>query len=311
MILEITEYGAYISRNHDSFVVKIRDRKKEFPAKKIDAINITANSVISTSAIRLCLENNIQLVISNISGFPEGRFWFSTSGKNSELRRRQYLAKDNKIGLNLTRYIIKEKIIEQRKLLYDLWRNRKNDRSLLKDAIKKLDYYIEHLDEDGKKMDKPSLLGIEGDAAKHYFEAISYILLDKYKFKRRSRKPAEDQFNAILNYSYGICYKEVESAIIISGLDPNAGICHQDQYGKPTLSYDVIELFRSRVDRLVLYLFAKKKVNDKWFESVEDGYFLNRIGRQIIIKEYYSRLNKNIKNDAYQFCRQIIKNLME
>jgi len=36
--------------------------------------------------------------------------------------------------------------------------------------------------------------------AKKYFEALSSIMPEKYKFGGRSRNPAKGEFNAMLNY---------------------------------------------------------------------------------------------------------------
>ena len=80
---------------------------------------------------------------------------------------------------------------------------------------------------------------------KKYFEALSSILPEKYKFKSRSRNPAKDEFNAMLNYGYGVLYSMVEKACIIAGLDPYIGFLHTDNYNKKSLVFDVIELFRT------------------------------------------------------------------
>ena len=81
--------------------------------------------------------------------------------------------------------------------------------------------------------------------AKKYFGAISSIVPEKYKFEGRSRNPAKDEFNAMLNYGYGVLYSMVEKACIIAGLDPYIGFLHTDNYNKKSLVFDVIELFRT------------------------------------------------------------------
>lgn len=311
MILEITEQGAYLGRDHDSFVVKTKDEKRDFPAQKLDAIVISSNASISTAAVRLCLEYELQLVIAEPWGNALGRFWFSTSGKNSEIRRRQYLAKDNMIGLKLSRKIVTIKLKEQRKFLADLRKNRRNSTPQLDAALETLGKSIPQLDGARVPPPKGTLLGIEGNYARHYYSAIASVLPKKYCFETRSQHPSQDPFNALLNYSYGIGYREVETAIIISGLDPNAGLYHEDQYGKPTLSYDIIELFRPKIDRLILRLFAKKQVRDDWFEQHSHVCLLTKIARRAVIDAYYLRLHKTIQKEAWAFCRDIIRTLMQ
>ena len=67
MIVEISTHGSSLKRDHDCFIIQNINERTEIPAEKIDAINITANVLISTQAIRLCIEKNIQLVISDLS----------------------------------------------------------------------------------------------------------------------------------------------------------------------------------------------------------------------------------------------------
>ena len=75
MIVEISTHGSSLKRDHDCFIIQNINEKTEIPAEKIDAINITANVLISTQAIRLCIEKNIQLVISDYYGRPFSRLW--------------------------------------------------------------------------------------------------------------------------------------------------------------------------------------------------------------------------------------------
>jgi hypothetical protein len=60
-------------------------------------------------------------------------------------------------------------------------------------------------------------------------------------FESRSRQPAADAFNAMLNYSCGILYSLVEKACILAGLEPFVGFLHTDNYNKKSLVYDLIE----------------------------------------------------------------------
>ena len=152
-------------------------------------------------------------------------------------------------------------------------------------------------------------MGIEGFAASEYFSAISSVLPKKYAFKQRSRQPAEDKFNAVLNYVYGITYSSVEKVVILSGLDPNAGIYHADSYGKPTLVFDLIELFRAKVDRIAIKLFTKKYVKDSRFTSLEEaplGVFLSKEGRKAVITAYMQDACDAVEKESWLYCRKIM-----
>ncbi|MBI5229436.1 CRISPR-associated endonuclease Cas1, partial [Candidatus Micrarchaeota archaeon] len=217
MILEISEHGSSLRRNHDCFIIQTPSAKTEVPAEKVDAILVTANASISTQAVVLCLEKEIQLVLADWAGRPIGRFWASTPGRTTETRRQQYKNQDTVLAFDICKDLVRKKLAGQRKLLIAL----KNNRS---EADPKLAKSIELIGGILKKVGglsftglfKETLLGLEGTAAAAYFEAISASLPVKYAFKERSKNPATDPFNAVLNYSYGIAYSAVEKIIILS-----------------------------------------------------------------------------------------------
>lgn len=315
MIVEISEHGSVLRRNHECFIVQTPTDKTEVPAEKVDAIILTANALVSTQAVALCLEKNIQLVLANWSGKPFGRFWVSTPGRATEVRRRQYLHQNTSLAFIVSKDIVACKLRAQRKFLVDLKGNRKSPNETMGNSIKGITKSLQSLNNlKYSPSFKQSLLGIEGFAAAEYFSAISSVLPKKYAFRERSRQPAQDKFNAVLNYVYGITYSSVEKVVILSGLDPNAGIYHADSYGKPTLVFDLIELFRAKVDRIAVKLFTKKYVKDSWFTSQEEaplGVFLSKEGRQAVITAYMQDANSFVEKGSWQYCRKIIAKISE
>ncbi|HOP31510.1 MAG TPA: CRISPR-associated endonuclease Cas1, partial [Spirochaetota bacterium] len=107
----------------------------------------------------------------------------------------------------------------------------------------------------------------------------------EYRFENRSQHPALDITNAFLNYGYGILYGKIEGALIKAGIDPYIGILHRDDYNRPVLAYDVIELYRVWVDYVVYSLVAQRVVTDEYYSVREDGsYWLEGLGRRILIQ---------------------------
>lgn len=139
MIVEISTHGSSLKRDHDCFIIQNINEKTEIPAEKIDAINITANVLISTQAIRLCIEKNIQLVISDYYGRPFSRLWSSTPGRSTELRRKQYLNQNTNFALKFSKEIVTIKLTRQKHYLTYLKNNRKNPSNELINAIYTLD----------------------------------------------------------------------------------------------------------------------------------------------------------------------------
>lgn len=305
MIVEVGTHGSTIKRDHDSFVIKTKDTQTDIPAEKVDAIIVTANALVSTAAMKLAMEKQIHMVFSSWSGHPFARIWSSSQGRATELRRWQYLNQDTRIGLEIATDVVTKKISMQKKFLVELKNNRERKILEVNNAIDTLSDVLQKLRRENN-LTKDRLLGLEGWSAKQYFAAISAILPRKWRFNERSQHPARDEFNAALNYIYGMAYSSVEKIIILSGLDPNAGFYHADSYGKPTLSYDIIELARTRADKSIVSLFTKKMVREDWFERQEDGsVFLAKAGRMAVISKYAEDNVKPIERSAWDYCRKI------
>ncbi len=327
MIVEVSTHGSAIRRRRDRFIIenKIQDGKKEqveIPAEKVDAIMVTANAMVSTQAIKLCIEKQIQLVFASYGGRPFARMWASTPGKATEIRRRQYLNSDTKIALEISREIVSKKLGGQKRVLMDLRNNRKksdNDILLhgLADAIQTMNQTIQKVKQLEPNISgfKQTLLGLEGLCAARYFSIISSCLPKKWQFEKRSQNPGLDSFNASLNYMYGMGYATVEKTIILSGLDPNAGFYHADSYGKPTLAFDIIEMCRPVIDKTLISIFNKKMVRDDWFEdelegASDAGVKITKNGRNSLLSAYWEEDVKQVEKISWKYCRNIIEKLM-
>jgi CRISPR-associated protein Cas1 len=107
----------------------------------------------------------------------------------------------------------------------------------------------------------------EAQIGRHFWEAYFGALEHREASEKRTRRPAEDPLNALINYGYGMLYGEVESATLTAGLDPHIGFLHRDEYGKPSFVFDAIEPFRPWVDRLIAELVIGGKLQNSWFEQ--------------------------------------------
>ncbi len=100
---------------------------------------------------------------------------------------------------------------------------------------------------------RESLLGIEGNAGRNYWNGVRILLDGRAEFDTREHRGATDPVNSALNYGYGILYAQVWGAIMNAGLEPFAGFLHVDRPGKPSLVLDLVEEFRQPVvDRTVI-----------------------------------------------------------
>jgi CRISPR-associated protein Cas1 len=138
-------------------------------------------------------------------------------------------------------------------------------------------------------------MGLEGTAGRLYFGCLSRLVPQQHRFAGRSRHPARDGFNAMLNYAYGVLYALVEKACICAGLDPFVGFLHTDNYNKKSLVYDLIEPFRILGDRTTLLLFTGRRVQSDYFEPVPGGVALSAPGRAALLTAFNERLDRAVR----------------
>lgn len=322
MQLVINTRGSYLRKKNNCFLIRNDDKVLEISAKKIESILITTSAYISTDAIKFAMDNNIDIIFLDYFGNPYGRVWHSRLGSTTLIRRKQLESSTGDKGLNLAKEWIICKIDNQIELLKNLKNSRPHKENTLKAYIDFIeDKKIALLKIKGVLEEKRnSIMAVEGMAAKEYFEALSYIMPERFKFKGRSRNPAKDEFNCLLNYGYGVLYSMVEKACILAGLDPYLGFIHADNYNKKSLVFDLIEMFRFLVDKTVIYLFSKRKVKKECFEQIKNGLSLNQEGKVILISALNETLDKkvryrgrNIRNrNIIQFeCHRIANNLLK
>ena len=321
MQLFLNSYGTYIHKTGEMFEVQIDNKKKRISPKRITSIVISNAAQITTDAIQLALEYNIDIVFLDKYGDPYGRIWFPRLGSTTFIRRRLLEIYDKREGLEAVQKWIVKKIANQVDFLKLLVSKRNYGCEGIKKNIQKMEISQSQISALTGEIDdiRFTILGNEGNAARFYFDSISKLLPQKYKFQGRSFRPAKDRFNAMLNYGYGMLYSKVEKAIVIAGLDPYIGILHTDNYNKKSLVFDMIEPYRIIVERPVFYQFSRKKIKEEYFKQEKQGFRLNEEGKKIIIpvlmeefdkiiiyKNRKMKLINTIQADCHTFANHLI-----
>lgn len=322
MQLVINTYGSYLRKEGNCFKIKNEDKEFEVSAKKVNSILITTSAYLSTDAIRFAVENNIDLIFLDEFGSPYGRVWHSKLGSTTLIRRRQLEIAEKDDGLELAKDWVTTKFDNQVVFLKRLANSRSEKKERIEDYIQKLEGIKSELGNLKGTIDEKrgSLMGLEGSGGRIYFEALSFVCPERFKFNGRSRQPAKDEFNCLLNYAYGVLYSLVEKGCILAGLDPYIGFIHTDNYNKKSLVFDLIDMFRIFAEQTVVYLFSGRKVKKEYFDKIRGGLTLNKGGKAVLIEALNNTLEKttryrgrNIKNrDIIQFeCHRIANNLIK
>jgi CRISPR-associated protein Cas1 len=297
MQLVINTYGSYLRKSGDCFLVKTDDKVYEVSAKKVDSIMITTSAYLSTDALKFAIENNIDVIFLDEFGDPYGRVWHSKLGSTVLIRRKQLEINATNEGLELAKEWVVRKLDNQMDFLKRLSRPREDKVEKLEESVKGLAEKRERLSSLTGTVDerRGTIMALEGAAGRIYFDSLSYVMPERFKFDGRSRNPARDEFNALLNYAYGVLYSLVEKACIIAGLDPYIGFLHTDNYNKKSLVFDLIEMFRVFAEETVVYLFSGRKVKVEYFDEVKGGYTLNKEGKAVLIEALNRTLDETIR----------------
>jgi len=309
MRLIIDDYGSYIHKKGNRFIISNQAHEREFSADIISQILIYKGAAITSAAIALAVEKGIDIVFFDRMGKPFARAYSCRFENAAAIHRHQIEAYDTEKGISLITGIIEAKIKNQAFLLKSLAKNR-ND-SDLKDRAEKIMSQTEKLTA-GKTIEesRQKFLGIEGEASRQYFQALQDVLPQEAYRGQRTRQPPQDLFNALLSYGYGVLFTEIEKACILSGLDPYMGFLHADRTGKPSMVLDMMEEFRQPVvDRSIITLISKKIVQKNDLKPVENGYYLDSFGKHKVVESVVTRLSNitTYKNFRHSFSNLILQ----
>lgn len=288
MELVLNTFGTSLNRDNEGFVITTSEGKQRIPSTGITSIQISRGAQITSDAVMLAIEKEIEVLFMDKGGQPVGRIWSSKYGSVSTIRKGQLSFTFSPDAVEWIKDIILRKIENQQALLLMMLARDSAVERVVRKAINRLEDYrskVKRIEGEVVSDVAPTLRGWEGVASKIYFEALNLFLPAEYRFAQRSQRPATDIANAMLNYGYGILYGKIEGILIKVGMDPYVGIMHRDDYNRPVLVYDVIELYRVWVDYVVCSLLAQRVITDEYYSVREDGsYWLEALGRRVMIQ---------------------------
>ena len=287
MELIVNTFGVSLNRDNEGFVINTSEGKQRIPAVGIDSIQISRGAQITSDAVMLAIEHEIEVMFMDKAGKPIGRIWSPKYGSISTIRKGQLNFIYSHNAVDWIKEVLLKKIENQQALML-LFNNDDHPETDTEKNIARLEDYrnkIRTLDGDIVNDIAPMLRGWEGQASRIYFSTINTFLPELFRFNIRTQHPALDITNAFLNYGYGILYGRIEGALIKAGVDPYIGILHRDDYNRPVLVYDIIEMYRIWVDYVVYTLLAQNVITEEFYSVREDGsYWLEALGRRVLIQ---------------------------
>ena len=255
--LFVTTQGAYLAKDGETVAVRIDGEVAlRVPLHTLGAIACFGNVGCSPFLMGFCGERNVGLSFLTENGRFLARVQGPVTG-NVLLRREQYRRADDLVfSARIAAACVLGKVANCRTVLLRARRDHADrvDTDALQLATDRLSASIRRLQDD---LDLDAVRGIEGDAARVYFEAFDHLIVrdkDHFFMRGRSRRPPLDRVNCLLSFLYTLVLHDLRSALESVGLDPAVGYLHRDRPGRAGLALDLMEEFRPMADRLALSL---------------------------------------------------------
>ncbi len=307
MELVINTFGVSLSRDNEGFVISNHDGVQRVPVSGIRSIQLSRGAQISSDAVLLAIENEIEIIFMGQSGMPMGRIWSPKYGSVSSIRKGQLTFTFEHDAVKWIKGVISKKIQNQQAMMLMMCSGESSLQNAVDKSVNRLEDYrakIASLDGEIVSDISATLRGWEGVSSKIYFDTMNLFLPVKYRFSVRSQHPAMDVANAMLNYGYGLLYGRIEGMLIKSGIDPYVGVLHRDDYNRPVLVYDIIELYRVWIDYVVFSLLCQDIMTEEHYSVRSDGsYWLEPLGRRVLIQSINDYMDEVIEENGLKRSR--------
>lgn len=284
--------------------------KKEgiVPINPLKRVVVIGSVAIETPVLHRLADENISVVFLSgkrlrFRGMMHGRLH-----NNGILRLKQYEKSLSEFAMDTARDIVIRKILGQTQLLEEVKQHRAEHGLKTSSAISTLKdvlYSVRHTDS------KEVLMGLEGGATAAYFSAYTELFADSLEFDKRTRRPPKDPVNAMLSLCYTLLHYEITREIEVIGLDPLIGFYHRFEYGRESLSCDLVEPYRPDVDRFVYEIFRTRQFAARDFAADDErpGCYLKKGSRQrfyLAYEDWAKEFRQKWRNEARDLARKIM-----
>jgi len=292
---------SYLRLDNDTLRIMLGEETRlRVPLHHLQAVVCFGRIGLSVPLMHRLADEAIALVLLDDNGRFKARLEGAVSG-NVLLRRAQHTQSMNTaFGLDLARAFIAGKVKNSRQVLLRGARDAKaeGDAATLTRGAQNLAATLRALP---TAPDMDVLRGLEGEAARQYFECMPTLvradMQPHFSMDGRTRRPPRDRFNALLSFLYAMWMNDCRSSLEAAGLDPQVGFLHVLRPGRAALALDLMEEFRSFADRLALTLVNRAQVTEKDFAVREGGgVTLLPDGRKTVVVAFQERKQEAIQH---------------
>jgi len=302
--LYVTLPDSHLRLDNDTLRLLVGDETRlRVPLHHLGAVVCFGPVSVSVPLMHRLADDGIALILLDANGRFKARLEGATSG-NVLLRRAQHAnSQDGAFALNLSRRIVAGKLRNQRHVLMRGAREAKSEDEAVQ-LGRGADDLAAALRSLPSAMTLDQVRGIEGDAARRYFERMTLLVRPDaradFKMDGRTRRPPRDRMNALLSFLYSMWMNDCRSAIETAGLDPQIGFLHAVRPGRAALALDLVEEFRPLADRLALTLINRGQVSARDFVEREGGaVLLEGDARKAVVIAFQERKKEELSHPLF------------
>lgn len=278
----------FLRRKDNSLVLETQESKRHIPVENVSEIKVFSEVDLNKRLLEFLTEKNICVHFFNHYGYYVGTYYpreFLNSGLVVLKQAEFYL--DHRKRMFIARKLVESSI----KNMIGILKN--YDKEALSETVNDLS---KHLESTEKCDTIEQLMAIEGNAKEVYYHSFDKIIkVEEFQFERRSRRPPENELNALISFGNSLLYTTVLSEIYKTHLDPRIGYLHSTNNRRFTLNLDIAEIFKPIiVDKLIFTLIKRKQIKAKDFHESVEGIVLKDSAKKLFIQSFEEKLKETV-----------------
>lgn len=246
------------------------------PLTALQRMIVLGRVELDSSVLGALAEAGVAVVFVGGRSLRRRGLLLGAGGQDASRRLDQYRASINpQARASIARSLLLGKLTAQTQGVAEMLLTRPDQRMVLT----KRQASIQRITQTLNSAESGGLLGLEGAAARAWYEALAAVLPDALDFSGRNRRPPRDPFNSVLSLAYTLIHSDAVAIAWSVGLDPMIGFLHEPLHGRESLACDLIEPLRPRIDLALWRVMAVRQLRLEHFSNGENGCYLTKTGR--------------------------------
>jgi CRISPR-associated protein Cas1 len=288
--LVILSSGEILRKDNTLLFVSSDGERRYIPINLVSEIEVFGEVSLNKKALEFLSHHKIPVHFYNYYGYYVGTYYPREHLNSGYVLLKQV---EHRLEENKRLFLAKAFLIGA---LSNLRKNLKNYEKKfpeLKSSIREIEELRMLID---KAEDIPTLMALEGNARQTYYASFELIVRE-FPFKKRTKRPPEDEINALISFGNSLLYTKILTEIYFTHLDPRIGYLHETNMRSFNLNLDLAEIFKPIiVDRVIFQLTNKRILSAKDFSKEAGVCYLNSEGKKKFLKAFQEKLATTVRH---------------